>query len=156
MDDVVANFNKAARDPETGKIREFMMWDKNFFLNLEPMPGAKGAIFELIKMGFDVWILSQPLAESPESYIEKVQWIQLHFPQLYKKIVLTQDKGMCIGHYLIDDNYSKWAKKFEQNGGKFIHFNYGGYNGDKDDWRDPEDAWRSIVGIMANENPYLD
>lgn len=156
MDDVLADFNKAARDPVTGKVREYMMWDKNFFFNLEPIPGAKGAIFELEKMGFDLWILSQPLAESPESYIDKAKWVHVHFPQLYKKIILTQNKGLNTGHYLIDDNCHKWGKKFEQNGGKFIHFNYGGYNGNKDDWSNPEEAWRSIVEVMSKENPYLD
>lgn len=156
MDDVIADFAGAARDPITGKIREHMMWDKDFFLNLKPLPGSKGAVFELCKMGFDVWILSQPLAESPESYLDKAKWIQLHFPQLYKKIILTQDKGLNHGHFLIDDNFSKWKDKFEQNGGKFIHFKYGGYNGQPEEWRDPEEAWRSIVAKLAKENPYLD
>lgn len=147
MDDTLADFFSAARDPNTGEIREHMMWDKDFFLNLKPLPGAKGAVFELEKMGYDIYILSQPLAESPESYIEKAKWIQIHFPQLYKKIILTQNKGLCLGDYLIDDNAEKWKNKFEKNGGQFIDFPYGGHRYAKC-WAlcpDPEKSWRDIV-----------
>jgi 5'(3')-deoxyribonucleotidase len=150
MDDTIADFWSEARDPKTGDIREHMMWDKDFFLNLKPIAGAKGAIFEIEKMGYDIYILSQPLAESPESYIDKVKWIQIHFPQLYKKIILTQDKGLCLGDYLIDDNDTKWKEKFEKNGGTFVHFPYGGHTYAKDPTlcRDPEQAWRDIVSYL--------
>lgn len=158
MDDVLADFWSSAMDPHSKQVREHMMWDKDFFLNIKPMPGAKGALFEINKMGFDIWILSQPLAESPESYTDKAKWVQIHFPQFYKKLILTQDKGLKLGHYLIDDNREKWQQKFEQNGGKFIHFPYGGYNYSKT-WAlcpNPEKSWRDIVEFFKNENPYLD
>lgn len=151
LDDTLADFSGAARCPNKNHIREHMMWDKYFFLNLKPIPGSKGAIFDLEKMGFSVWILSQPLAESPQSYIEKAKWVQLHFPQLYKKLILTQDKGLHLGDYLIDDNYKKWQNKFEQNGGKFIHFQYGGYN--EPSSTSCEEQWRLIVKWFEGQNP---
>lgn len=154
MDDVIADFYKGSKHHFTGKVMEERMFDKHFFLNLEPVPGSKAAIFQLIKMGFDVWILSQPLVQLPESYIEKVEWIQRHFPALTSKIILTQDKGLNLGHYLIDDNKNKWQQKFEQNGGKFIHFKYGGYN--YPDMQDPRSAWEDIVFTMSSENPYTE
>jgi len=153
MDDVIADFYKAAAD-SLGRVQESRMYDKHFFLNLEPVPGAKAAVHELLKMGFDIWILSQPLANLPESYIEKVEWIQRHFPQLTNKIILTQDKGLNVGDYLIDDNEKKWKQKFEQNGGKFVHFPYGGYN--PNGTNSPEGQWRWIVEEFKNENPYKD
>jgi 5'(3')-deoxyribonucleotidase len=149
MDDTLADFWSAARSPGGTTVLEHKMWDKDFFLNLEPTPGSKGAVHEIIKLGYDVWILSQPLAECPESYSDKAKWIQLHFPQLYKKIILTQDKSLKIGDYLIDDNRQKWQEKFEQNGGKFIHFNYGGYNGRN--WPDTEKSWREVVEFLTEE-----
>lgn len=147
LDDTLADFFSAARDPRNGDIREHMMWNKNFFLNLKPLPGAQGAVFELEKMGFDLYILSQPLAESPESYTDKAKWVQIYFPQLYKKLILTQNKGLCLGDYLIDDNADKWKSKFENNGGTFIQFPYGGHTYAKT-WAlcpDPEKSWRDIV-----------
>jgi 5'(3')-deoxyribonucleotidase len=154
MDDVIADFYKAAAHPIDGNVLEEKMFDPFFFLRLDPVPGAKSGVFQLVKMGFDVWILSQPFALLPESYMEKVQWVQLHFPQLSNKIILTQDKGLNLGHYLIDDNKKKWQEKFEQNGGKFVHFPYGGYN--LPNFGDPEGTWDYIVEYFKKENPYLD
>ena len=156
MDDVLADFYKAARDPQTFKVVEERMFDKNFFLNLEPIPGAKSAVFSLAKMGFDLWILSQPFSLLPESYSEKVEWVQRHFPQLTNKIILTQDKGLNLGHFLIDDNLKKWKEKFEQNGGKFVHFPYGGYNLELHGVTDPEIVWEDVVKFFKAQNPYLD
>lgn len=153
MDDCIADFSLATRDPNTGKIREHMMWDKDFFINLEPIPGAKGALFELEKMGFDLYIISQPLAENPESYTDKAKWIQIHFPQLYRKIILTQNKGLCVADYLIDDNAHKWQIPFEKNGGTFVHFPYGGHNYAQT-WAlqpDPEESWRKIVAYFSKQ-----
>ncbi len=154
MDDVIADFYKAAAHPIDGKVREERMFDPSFFLALDPVPGAKAGIFQLIKMGFDVWILSQPFSLLPESYSEKAQWIQLHFPQLVNKIILTQDKGLNVGDFLIDDNEKKWQEKFERNGGKFVHFSYGGYNLDR--MRNPEGLWSEIVEFFKTIDPYQD
>lgn len=151
MDDVIADFYKAAKD-DNGKVHEEKMFNKNFFLNLEPIPGAKRAVFELEKMGFDIWILSQPFILVPESYIEKAQWVQLHFPHLYNKLILTQDKGLNVGDYLIDDNEKKWANKFSNNGGTFVHFQYGGYN--HPDSSNPQWVWDEIVEFFKREEPY--
>lgn len=153
LDDTLADFFSATRDPKTGVIREHMMWDKDFFLNLKPIPGAKGAIFDIQKMGYDVRILSQPLAESPESYIDKAKWVQIHFPELYKKLTLTQDKGVILGDFLVDDNDTKWRDAFEKNGGKFVHFPYGGhtYGHCFELCPDPEKIWRSIVKFFEDE-----
>lgn len=153
LDDVCADFYKAAKD-SNGKVLEERMFNKNFFLNLEPVPGAKAGIFQLIKMGFDVYILSQPFTQLPESYSEKAQWVQLHLPQLVNKIILTQNKGLHLGDYLIDDNAKKWQEKFEHNGGKFIHFPYGGYN--LDNMHNPEILWESIVESMKAELLHLE
>lgn len=149
MDDTIADFHKAAVDE--GKVIESRMWDKDFFLNLEPIPGAKGAINDLGRLGYDLYILSQPLAESPESYTDKALWIQRHFPQLYNKIVLTQNKGLHLGGYLIDDNADKWKAKFEATGGKFIHYPY---HGESRNYFLPAGhikAWKDIVTYFRNE-----
>lgn len=154
MDDVMADFYKAARDPNTGKVREERMFDNCFFLNLDPVPGAQKAVFQLEKMGFDIYVLSQPFALLPESYQEKVEWVQRYFPQLTNKIILTQNKGLNVGHYLIDDNVKKWSIKFSNNGGTFVHFPYGGYN--LEEMEDPEKAWSQIIEFFKTENPYID
>lgn len=148
LDDVAADYYKATKD-SNGNVLEQRMFDKDFFLNLEPIPGAKAAIFQLCKMGYDVWFLSQPFLPLPESYSQKAQWVQLHFPVLAHKLILTQDKGLHIGAYLIDDNADKWKTKFEKNGGEFIHFRYGGYNSYI--LQDPAKEWSRIVEMFKNK-----
>lgn len=101
------------------------MYEPQFFLNLKPIEGSQVAVRQIMKMGYDVHILSQPVAESAHSYSEKAQWIGIHFPDLINKLHLTQDKGLFVGAYLIDDNEHKWKDKFEANGGKFLSFVYG-------------------------------
>lgn len=159
MDDVLFDFWGATRISDTnGQVKEEMMYDDQFFFNLQLLPGAKAGIFALMKMGFDVWIVSQPLADLPESYSEKAQAIALHFPQLYKKLILTQDKSLIKMDYLIDDNRKKWKEVFEKSGGKFIHFPYGGYNwaNEPGTCPDSELTWQYIVSVFKKENPYLD
>lgn len=155
MDDVLADYYKAAASPYDGKVMEERMFDPLFFYNLDPVVGAKAGIFDLIKLGFDVWVLTQPFTLLPESYMEKAQWIQLHFPQLTNKLILTQNKGLHIGDFLIDDNEKKWKDKFEANGGKFIHFNYGGYN--LGNHRKPTDeVWKDVVDYFKTISPVQD
>lgn len=151
MDDVIADFYAAAKDPSSERVREELMWHPDFFFKLQPIPGSQAAIFELEKRGFDIWILSQPLAGLPESYSDKAAWIQKHFPSLYKKIILTQDKGLLLGDYLIDDNAPKWQEKFEKNGGKFVHFPYGGYNGPHKTQRIPEFVWEEVLEFFRTQ-----
>jgi 5'-nucleotidase len=154
LDDVLADFYSATADPKTFRVQERLMWDKDFFFNLKPIPGAQGSVFEIQKLGYDVWILSQPLADNFESYSDKARWVQVHFPALYKKIVLTQDKSLNRGDFLIDDNDKKWKEKFEQNGGKFIHFNYGGYN---QSWAaNTTKLWMDVVDFLRSQNPYVE
>jgi 5'(3')-deoxyribonucleotidase len=124
MDNTVADFYKSARHEKDSHVEEYKMWNRHFFLDLEPIPGAQGAIFNLERMGFDVYILTQPLVGCPESYTDKVLWVQRYMPTLASKIVMTQNKGLNIGDYLIDDNAAEWKEKFERNGGTFIYYPY--------------------------------
>jgi 5'(3')-deoxyribonucleotidase len=152
MDDVLADFYSATWSEEDRRIQEEKMWNKDFFMNLKPIKGSQGSVYLLGKMGFDLRILSQPLAESPESYMDKAKWVGMHFPQLYKSLILTQDKSLHIGDYLIDDNLKKWKEKFERNGGKFVHFPYGGYNRDYI-MKNPEKLWKDVVRFFETQNP---
>lgn len=122
MDETIADFTKVAT--VNGVFDHRRMYEVGFFLSLPVIDGALVAVRQLIGLGYDVQILSQPVADSAHSYTEKVQWIALYFPELLHKINLTQDKGQFIGDYLIDDNPAKWKYKFEVNGGKFISFLY--------------------------------
>lgn len=142
MDDVLVDFYSEASNNPYKIVNETRMWDPDFFLNLKPTRGSHTAIRKLMSMGFDVCILTQPLAGHPECYYDKALWIQIHFPQLYDKIVMTHNKGLAVGAYLIDDNL-KWKEPFEKNGGTFLHFPYGSYN--VHSGQEPESIWKTIL-----------
>ncbi len=154
MDDVIADFFKSAANNPYKLVDEVKMWDPDFFINLEPTDGSQHAIRTLQYMGYDIWVLTQPLSGHAECYYDKALWINKHFPQLYDKIIMTQDKGMLLGNYLIDDNKAKWQDKFEKNGGKFVHFPYGSYN--QDQKVATKDIWRGLLTYFKNQGAMRD
>lgn len=145
MDDTIADFanSEAFKGQKLSESIVHAMYEPGFFLNLKPIAGSLSAVRAISKLGYDVHILTQPLLESAHCYSEKVQWIALHFPDLIGKIHMTQNKGLFVGGYLIDDNAEKWKAKFEANGGKFIHFNPHKYT---------PSIWCDIVEFLRTEN----
>ena len=121
MDEVLANFcghpslefwDKTKRNPPE-------MYEAGFFESLQPLPGAISSVTRLINENeWDIHILTQPVAKSPVSYMEKANWICKHLPDLRDKIILTQNKGLLIGNVLVDDSI-KWKQLFT---GEFILF----------------------------------
>lgn len=81
--------------------------EQYFFLNLEPNENAIDAITLLSKI-HNVIICSVTNSNIyPYAAQEKTQWIQKHLPMLHNgptNLVLTEDKSILHGHYLIDDN----------------------------------------------------
>jgi 5'-nucleotidase len=146
MDDTIADFTGS--DAFKLGFDVSKMYEPGFFLQLKPVDGALVAVRQIIRMGYDVHILSQPVAESPHSYSEKIQWIGLWFPELICKVNLTQYKGHFKGDYLIDDNLPKWKDKFEANGGKFVHFQY---NAPFHEGRDNKYTWQAVVSFLKKE-----
>ena len=140
LDDTLSDFTGS--EVFYGKFDVSHMFVPGFFLKLKPIEGSLMAVRQIIRMGYDVHILSQPVAESAHSYSEKIQWIGLWFPELINKVHLTQDKGLFKGDYLIDDNPTKWKAPFEANGGKFINFEYS---------KDHHSNWKDIVEFLREE-----
>ncbi len=76
-----------------------------FFLELKPIPGAVQALNEMMSMDLDVRICTSPLHHYENCLVEKYNWVQRYFGFEYtKRIVITQDKTLIRGNYLIDDN----------------------------------------------------
>lgn len=151
LDDTTADFlGQFSHLDSVGPDDVTDMYEPGFFLRLKPVPGALKAVRDIIRLGYDVWFLTQPLAESSDSYKEKVQWVGLHFPELIGKIIMTQDKGHIRGDYLIDDNAKKWQDKWEANGQTFIHFIYNRDDRDKT-FLTRKQLWERIVNYLRAE-----
>lgn len=93
--------------------------NRHIFRELEPIEGAVEAYHTLCEH-YDVRILSTPMWDLPESYTDKRIWVDKHLgPKVYKTLILTHDKGIVEGNYLIDDRLKNGSEKFK---GLHIHF----------------------------------
>lgn len=124
MDDTIAQFIGDERHSSVSlhfEHRDYpAMHKEGYFRNQKPFKEAIDAVKKIVKSNrYEVYILSVPLASSPCSYSEKVEWIMEYLPELAHRIILTQDKGLIKGDILIDDSY-KWKKTWTENGGRFI------------------------------------
>lgn len=128
MDDTTASFIGDPRHDwipiEPTYIDYPAMHKEGFFRDLKPIDGAIENIKKLIASDlFEIYILSVPLYTNPHSYKEKAEWIIEHLPELSKRIILTQDKSLLKGNYLIDDSIH-WKAVWETDSKrKFIQFN---------------------------------
>ena len=68
---------------------------------------------------YDVYILSSPSSDNPSSWTDKFNWVQEYLPMFKKRLILSHNKNLNIGDYLIDDRTKNGAGKFK---GKHIHF----------------------------------
>jgi 5'(3')-deoxyribonucleotidase len=109
MDHVLCDYQKA-HDASTKKRPEIIYPQSQygFFRNLEPIHGAKTGFLTLNTFeNIDVYILSAPSIFNPFSYGEKREWVERELGFKYvKKLILSNNKGLNRGSYLIDDHIS--------------------------------------------------
>lgn len=134
MDGVVADFWKAIQinQPKIDDKKYFPTYahqenevdsicerNPHIFKYLSPIDGAIEATKPLFKK-FEVYFLSTPMWDVPESYTDKRLWLEKHYGDLAKKrLILTNRKDLAIGDILIDDRLKNGAKEFK---GTHIHF----------------------------------
>jgi len=78
--------------------------EPGFFRNMMPMTGAKEALFEMEQMGHEVFICTSPLTTYKNCVLEKYEWVENYLGSDWvNRIILTKDKTLVKGDYLIDD-----------------------------------------------------
>ena len=134
LDMVSANLMKAVKDIDPSfqisddapnfdvmreRLHEICISNPMIFHNLEPMPGAIKYIKKLFPL-YEVYFLSTPMWELPESFTGKRIWLEKYFGnEATDKLILTARKDLAIGDILVDDRLKNGAADFK---GKFIHF----------------------------------
>lgn len=99
----------------------------DLFSLMDPMPGAIEAVTELAQL-FDLYILSSVPWGSINGASDKILWVKKHFGDtagtpLYKRVILSHNKHLNRGDFLIDDRPGhNGADKFGDFGGELIHF----------------------------------
>lgn len=80
---------------------------KGFYRQLPVIPGAVEALHNMKDSGLDVWICTSPLTEYRNCVLEKFEWIEEHLgADWVGRLILTKNKALVCGDYLIDDNPS--------------------------------------------------
>ncbi len=91
-----------------------------FFSGMLPIKDGVETVKQLMKY-FDVWICTAPSWKNPMCLAEKNMWIRQYFGiDFCEKIIITSDKSLCIGDYLIDDNLE--GRGQDRFMGELIHF----------------------------------
>ena len=117
MDGVLADFNQAVAErvtPELAvKYGEDIDQIPGIFKDLQPIPGAIYAFEELSKY-YDCYILSTAPWGIPEAWMEKRLWVEKHLGEVaHKRLILSHNKHLNRGDYLIDDRFANGADRFE-------------------------------------------
>ena len=84
---------------------ESIYFAPKFYLNLPPVSGSLEALKILVELGYDVRICTSPLSHYENCVLEKYQWVERHLGgDFTKRIVLSKDKTIVRGKFLIDKN----------------------------------------------------
>jgi len=83
-----------------------IMATNGFFRDLDPIRGAKAGLQRLRAAGFDLLIVSRPYKASKRPYLDKLEWIEEHFPYIdtVTNFIATGGKKYIQADVLIDDH----------------------------------------------------
>ena len=123
LDDVLCDYSKAIRLSKRNVPEvTFPQSIPGFFQNLLPIKQGIETVNKLRQIDlFDVYILTAPSVLNAHCYTEKRLWVERHFDlEMVNKLILSPNKGLNKGDYLIDDHTSgRGQEMFE---GKLLHF----------------------------------
>ena len=127
MDGVLCDYGAFLEKMTSKGMNKFQVFKiLGVFEDLNPINGAVNA-FQLLDQHFDVYILSTPLWSNPDSWKGKRIWVEKYLGKAAKKkLILSHNKGLMRGDYLIDDREANGVLDFE---GEHIKFGEGEYKG---------------------------
>jgi 5'-nucleotidase len=93
---------------------------------MEPQPGADESFNELSRL-FDTYILSTAPWKNDTAWTDKLNWVKKYLGKpAYKRLILSHNKHLNAGDFLVDDRLANGATKFT---GELIEFDR-----DNPDW----------------------
>ena len=122
MDDVLVDFQSgidSLSDEERRVYKDNIDNAPGIFSKMQPLDGAIEGYKKLTEY-FDVYILSTAPWNNPSAWSDKLLWVQKHLGDIaYKKLILSSNKHLNAGDYLIDDRTANGARDLK---GEHIHF----------------------------------
>ena len=92
------------------------------FSLMRPMPDAVKA-FEKLAEVYDTYILSTAPWDNPSAWKDKNEWVKKYLGEAgHKRLILSHNKHLNIGDYLIDDRLKNGADRFQR---EHLHFGRG-------------------------------
>ena len=124
MDSVLVNFQSGINELSELDKKKYYDDEDNapgIFSKMKPIDGAIKAYKELTKH-YDVYILSTAPWENPSAWSDKLLWVKYYLPEARKRLILSHNKNLNAGNFLIDDRTANGAGEFK---GEHIHFGKG-------------------------------
>ena len=123
MDSVLVDFQSGI-DSITEEERQSFKDDLDdvpgIFSKMQPVKGAIEAYEELTRH-FDVYILSTAPWNNPSAWTDKLLWVKKYLGDLaYKRLILSHNKHLNDGDFLIDDRTANGAGDFKGEHVKFL------------------------------------
>lgn len=139
MDNVLVNFQSGIdriSEEDKEKYGEDLDNVPGIFSLMDPIEGAIQG-YEWLSSNFDTYILSTAPWDNPSAWQDKLHWVKKHLPDVaYKRLILSHNKNLAKGDFLIDDRTANGAGEFA---GKHIHFGKKGAN---------FDSWKEVLAYM--------
>ena len=86
----------------------------NIFSLMKPKEGAIES-FQKLSVVYDTYILSTASWENATAWSDKLNWVKKYLgPSAYKRLILSHNKNLNNGDYLIDDMTANGADKFKK------------------------------------------
>ena len=123
MDGVLVNFQTGIDKLTESEIQMYKGEEKNvpnIFSKMEPIEGAIEA-YKILAEKYDTYILSTAPWNNETALGDKVAWAKKYLGDtIYKRLILSHNKHLNEGHYLIDDRPDKNGAQYFK--GELIHF----------------------------------
>ena len=126
MDNVIVDFATGIAKLDSATLEQYQgRLDEvpGIFSMMEPLADAIKSLEQLAEK-YNLYILSTAPWHNPSAWIHKLEWVHKYFGKeegslFYKKLIISHNKHLNAGHFLIDDRPNNGAKDFT---GQWIHF----------------------------------
>ena len=106
----------------------------SIFSLMQPLDGAIDA-YEKLSQKYDTYILSTAPWDNPSAWSDKIIWVKKYLGNsAHKRLILSHNKNLNLGDYLIDDITKNGASDFK---GEHIHFG-----------KEPFPNWQSVLSYL--------
>lgn len=122
MDNTIVDFMSGVEKMESSEYYEGKLDNiPNVFSKMGPIPEMVQLLKDMFEDDrYDVYLLSTAPWENSSAWADKNEWVKNYIPFMKKRLILTHNKNLVMGDYLIDDRTANGAGEFCG-----THFQYG-------------------------------